>query len=346
MGFRDLSVEELLDLEEELLKERDISEDVSFSRLIGVYEELYKKITASKNSHYRFSLHKIREQLIFYLIEYGTYLKTVYKKDDRAAEMSLKKAIRYERNLPIAYYRLGFLNYKNKNYSDSLKYFQHAINYQQQNNSTYEMNEQQLYNSHLYLANCGLFIAANAHEKLDKLGMEMSREELPQYEVSPLYPLINENTKYLERHAYKVVTKEESKYMSKEEYENLMERKNTIILDLTGREDLLSFNHSEVRLNKNQAEILRYFFMKSSRNQPVTKYDIFDIFAKSNNSGEIPTNTYVQNITRLRRKLQDLNIQDKLIENKNGSRETAYFYNGMFEYCIIHRSDETFILQE
>src|SRR5690606_18566210 len=120
-----------------------------------VYEELYRRISRDKDSEYAPSLEQIKRTLIFHLVQYGTYLKTVYQKDDKIAEKALNKATRYEQKLSIVHYRLGFLHYKEKKYTKSLECFQNALRFQQKSSEKYKLNEQQLYNCHLYLANCG-----------------------------------------------------------------------------------------------------------------------------------------------------------------------------------------------
>ncbi|MFV8829544.1 hypothetical protein [Alkalihalobacterium sp. APHAB7] len=345
MLLKNKSIEELLDLEEELLEAKDAEKEGTFSKLISVYEALYRSISKEPSSEYAFSLEKVKKQLIFYLIKYGTYLKTVYQKDDYAAENCLKKAVRYEKQLPIAYYRLGFLHYKKKSYSSALNYFQKAIHYQKNNENTeYRMNKQQLYHCHLYLANCGLFIAQKAQEELETLETSVKRQEVPNYQTSPLFDLIKANDQYLEHHAFQLVTQGNNQYCTKEECEEKGEAKHTIILDFTGRDHLLIFNGKECRLTKNQAEMLRYFLLYSNENHQVTKHDVYDLFSKSDENGEIPTNTFTQNVIRLRAKLKQVDINTPVIENRLGMSETAYYYNQLVPYLIMHRSDDSFIL--
>ena len=346
MLLKNKTIEELLDMEEELHLAKEEEKDGTFALLIAVYEMLFEKVSKDKDSEYAPSLPKIKGKLISYLVQYGTYLKTVFRKDDNAAGSCLKKAVRLERNLPIAYYRLGFLDYKRKSYTTALLHFQKAIRFQHSGNSIeYGMNDQQIYNCHLYLANCGLFIAKDAQESLEKLDLNVSLEMVPSYEISPFYQLINENSQYLENHAYRIMTNKGNHYCSREECEVVWDTPNTLILDFTKRENLLIFNGKETLLTKNQGEMLRYFLINSEEN-PATKHDFYHLFSRADDNGEIPTNTYTQNIIRLRTKLTRLGIVEPVIENKTGIRETAYFYNHRYPYLIMHRSDEPFILSE
>ncbi|MFC3885524.1 hypothetical protein ACFOU2_19425 [Bacillus songklensis] len=170
MSIRNKTIEELLNMQQELHLSREEEKDGSLHQLISVYEELYRRIASDENSEYASSLESIKRKLILYLVRYGTYLKTEYRKDDRAAERTLKKAIQYDRKNPIAHYRLGFLAYKQRSYLLAVTHFQHAVQYQQAcSNKEYRLNNQQNYNAHLYLSNSALYIAQKAQESLERL---------------------------------------------------------------------------------------------------------------------------------------------------------------------------------
>lgn len=144
MNVRNKSIEELLDLEEELLEAKDNEQDGSFQQLIKLYEELYKRISRDRENEYWASLENIKKKLVSYLVRYGSYIKTHYQKDDRAAERNLKKATVYQKELPIAYYRLGFLSYKLNQYAEASQYFQKAKSYQKVcKEPEYRLNPQQ-----------------------------------------------------------------------------------------------------------------------------------------------------------------------------------------------------------
>lgn len=346
MRLKNKSIEELLDLEEELQDVKDSEDGGDFTALIAVYESLYKKISEDKNSEYAPSLADIKKRLITSLVYYGTYLKTVYQKDDTASEMCLKKALKYDRNLPIVYYRLGFLHYKSEKYTSALLHFQNANRFQQaKTNEAYRMTDQQSYNCHLYLANCGLFIAVDAKESLDDLEVDsnVNSEAIPKYEISPFYGLINENDAYLEKHAFLMTTNKESKYCSLEACNNAKVLKDTIILDFTTRTNLLIFNDEEVTLSKNQAEMLRYFLINSREQRPILKNDLRDLFAKFDLNGDVRTNSYIQAVKRLRSKIAQVTFKN-VIDSEIGHRETAYYYNEDTPFIIMHRDDEPFIL--
>lgn len=156
MPNKNKTLDELLEEEQTLLTAKEEDIDGVFPKLIKVYEMLYNQIVKDPANEYYDSLEKIKESLIFYLVEYGTYLKTVYRKEEGPeAERMLTKAISKNEHLPIAHYRLGFLAYQKENYAMALAYLQDALHQQQiATEPRYRMNQQQLYNCHLYLSNC------------------------------------------------------------------------------------------------------------------------------------------------------------------------------------------------
>jgi hypothetical protein len=228
----------------------------------------------------------------------------------------------------------------------ALIHFKNAIGFQKKEDSypEYRMNDQQLYNAHLFLANCGLFIARKAQEDLAELDLKVNVRDIPKYKMSPFFQVINENEQYLANHAYQMVSEDGSYFCSKEECEEQLDIDSMIIVDLSGRQDLLVFNGRQMRLSKNQSELLRFFLVHSNEEHPATINDVFDLFCPADEVAEIPRNTYTQNVRRLVEKLVQVGIEETIIENKARFGVTAYYYNHKLPYLIMHRSDETFIL--
>lgn len=72
-----------------------------------MYKRIIPLIRKDRAMYYH-SLQYTKKLLVSHLVKYGTYLKMNQIKDDKIAVSSLKKALSYEKNFPIAYYRLGF----------------------------------------------------------------------------------------------------------------------------------------------------------------------------------------------------------------------------------------------
>ncbi|MGM0901588.1 MAG: tetratricopeptide repeat protein [Bacillota bacterium] len=350
MRLKDYSIEELLDLEEELIESKEMEVDGSLNQLIRLYEELYKRISRDKDSEYTYSLGGIKRKLVSYLVRYGTYLKTQYQKDDTAAERNLRMAMSYQKDLPVAYYRLGFLSYKQEKYVQAIDYFQKANFYQKQSKEQeYCLNQQQLYNAHVYLTNSYLYLAEKASKTLKKWETDELVERIPSYERSSLYELINQNEIYLTSHAFTVITPDGKRYCSEEECEQMTVENRLperFILYFSDRKHTLFFNGKEVDLSMNHAEILRSLFLHTSEQNPATKYRFARIFDTRREDGEIESNTYTQTIRRIREKIARLETLPPVILNTRFRGQTAYYFNGKIPYAVIHRSDSSFILEE
>jgi tetratricopeptide (TPR) repeat protein len=346
MNLRKASIEDLLDYQQELHLARDEEREGSLRILVELYDELYKRISRDRDSEYAPSLDGIKKRLVSYLVRYGTYLKVEDKKDDYAAESALKKAIGIQRQLPIAYYRLGFLNFKKRSYSMALLHLENALGINERIESEeYVLNDQQRYNARLYMINSALYIAEKAQKELDQETDIVQGGPLPNLELSPMYEMIRNNEHYLQTNAFTMMTKDSRKHMSREDCDRFVEQPQAaIILYFSDQQNLIIFLGEEKVLTSNQAEMLRYFLLYSNEQEPVLKNSFFDLFIGGDANGEIPNNTYTQNVARLRTKLINAGISDSVIESKSTPAGPGYYFNENLPYFIIHRSDASFIL--
>lgn len=67
-----------------------------------MYKRIIPLVRKDKAMYYH-SLQYTKKLLVSYLVKYGTYIKMNKFKDDKIAISSLKKALSYEKNIPIAY---------------------------------------------------------------------------------------------------------------------------------------------------------------------------------------------------------------------------------------------------
>jgi tetratricopeptide (TPR) repeat protein len=334
-----LSEEELLDLEQDILLQRSEDMPLTSQKIIDLYEMLFRKVRKNRASEYQFILGEIKRKLIFNLVQYGTYLKTELSQDDNLAKQTLKKALTYDHDIPQAYYRLGFLSYKEEKYTEAISYFENALS---PSTSDFKLTNQQRYHAQLYLVNSALYIVQNTQGILEKQG-EVA--PIPTAELSPLYEKIITNNNYLTEHAFTITNANGSRQCSLSDVENTLDYEtNNFILYFSDQLITVLHRGKEIQLSVNQGEILRYLLLFSSKDSPVTKHDFFVLFGNSDNNGEIPDNTYVKNISRLRSKLASIITGTTLIENTRVQKNIAYYYTESIPFTIIHRSDRAFIL--
>ena len=350
MRLRDKTIEEMLDIEDEL-RDSNNEEEASYDSFIALYEELIRKIRQDQSGEYDTSLEQIKRRLISYLVRYGTYMKTQFRKDDRAAESSLKKALKYDPELPNAHYRLGFLSYKHKNFLLATIHFNNATSYQNTcKEQEYQLNQQQLYNAYVYLTNSTLYLAESAQESLKGLETEEISEGIPSsYHMSSLYETIRRNEGYLAEMAFTVITTEGKRMCTREECEKIIEENelpDRLILYFSDRHHSIFFNGVEKPLSINQAEMLRYFLLKTNPQSPATKLHFARLLETRSKDGNIPDNSYVQAARRLNLKIVQSGVTRQVIENHQDRYHggTAYFYNQNLPFAIIFRSDSHFIL--
>jgi len=342
--FQGLSIEEMFDREQDLIAEVAEDDPWSIYKLIKFYKLLISKLTKERRQE-RYLLDYVKRQLIKRLIWYGEYMKTSDRKDPFTAKQCLKEAISYNRQIPIAHYRLGFLAYQEGRYLNALEHFDMAIS---QNDvikeKDYQLNDRQLYYAHLYRSNSALYIADKSHQFLERTSIK-GYGQPEGYELSPLYNRIQANEHYISRNAVTVVSKEGERFCSLEEVEEVLNTEHKLICYFGDRENAVYYNGRGVTLQINQAEILRFLLLYSSENRPVTIYDMASIFEPRNPNGELINNTLTVAIMRLRESLASIHFPSDKIQSRRRYGNTGYYYTGDVDYLIIHRTDYDFILK-
>ena len=135
------------------------------------------------------------------------------------------------------------------------------------------------------MTNSALYIAEKAQSSLHNLESEGNFEKLPQYEMSSLFEMINQNEGYLAANAYTIITSDGKRMCSKEACEEIVNDNRLpdyTVPYLSDRQHSLLYNGREVSLSKNKAAMLRYLFLHSNEESPALKHH-FDRIIESKN---------------------------------------------------------------
>lgn len=334
--LQSLSIDRLVDMEFELTKEKNEGKENVIRRLIEVQRAIYLKLRRDRDNEYYSSLEKIKNDLISNLVQYGSYLKVEYRKDDQAADGALRQVLMIDSQNPIAHYRLGFLNYKKRNYHLAIVYFHNTLRYHKSNPTTpYSLNERQQYNATLYLSNSALHIATEAHEQLNKI--EGDYEQV-NYELSPIYSLIFNQDEHIQNNSYKILTKDSETYGSIQKCEEIIDsRKDEVILYFSDYEIFIYYKQYYTTIPISRASLLKSLMLQSDKKTPLTQYDLND------EVGNVLPNTFTALIGRLRKNLESCHIPSSIIQTRPRERdryETGYYYNHSFPFIIIQRTDQ------
>ena len=344
-SLKTLSIDELLDRRDELLDARADGEDYHLHQIIRIEEMLVRKFGKEEDNEY--SKRKITEDLIAHLVKYGTYLKTEYRQDDHSAEQTLRKALKHDKKIPQAHYRLGFLAYKAEDYAVSLCRFQKTLQAHHDNpEHAFKLTKQQEYNANLYLSNSALHIAVAAREASEELSLDIEVEEkhFESLALSPLYDLIAENDEHLLMHAYSLFYPTGTRYCSRKAYETLVEDDpNHVILDFAKKEQTISYRGKHEKIQVALAEVLRILMKETKVDCPAETTRMHGVLTSKSKPGELDTNTYSQTIKRIRDKFKQLGLPRELIVTvpRTEKHDTAYYYDASLQpYIVIQRTDD------
>lgn len=338
----DKTLEDLIELEDELHNARQEGIPGALKDLIGVQEALFEKLQDNPNDNQAANIDVFKRKLILNLVRYGAYLKTENRKDYQAEKAALKVATKYDASNQAAFYRLGVLAYQSKRFAEAVGYFQHALKPAQLSEGyRFKLTPQQEYNALLYIKNSALSTAQAAQTSLSQVIGDMARSELEQADISILSEWIDIGNAYLANHEYVFVSAEVKRFHSATDYQEMIANVacDTLLLDFTGKDIELRFNGSvtDVHLSAIEAELLQELMLSSSESRPLRSGQLQE---------PIFTSTYRQRITRLRSLIGKLELSLPAIKNKTirigAGRATAYFYNQTLPFKIIYLESEMY----
>ncbi|MDG4658526.1 hypothetical protein P6P90_16560 [Ectobacillus antri] len=340
--FRGKSLEELEDLEQELLDKSDEEEKWTYySDLISLYKEMYACGRKEKDSSHVYA----KNRLVHYLVQYGEYSKTSYQKDEKMAQATLEQVLNYDRENPIAHYRLGFLAYKKKSYGKATHYFNQALEY----NATYGgdkdylLKGQQLYNAYRYLANSALYVAANAHKQTEEIE-NVDKEYIPDHNLSPLYQILEKNEVYLHQHAFYYITESGIETCSKEVCENIIDSviQDTLVLYFGDQEILLKYAEKSKVLTKKNGDKLLHLLCGTKKESPAHRLNYRDLI-KPRKNNVATEETFERDVRRIKGILSECNVPDCIVETRifrDNKNEIAYYFDKSVNFIIMHRTDD------
>jgi uncharacterized protein HemY len=116
-------------------------------------KELKKKLDEAQKLRDQAKIKECRNALVTLYVYYGESYKNSDKPDPRSAKWFLERALKLQKDHPIANYRYGHLMYADKKYALAAYYLKKAID-----GSTEQcLNDTQLLIANIITVNCGLF---------------------------------------------------------------------------------------------------------------------------------------------------------------------------------------------
>ncbi|SDX88549.1 tetratricopeptide repeat protein [Salimicrobium album] len=319
------------DLSEEIREaKRNLEEEKGgYSRLIALYRELRQQLRREND---RDLAEDVEKKLIYYLVEYGSYMKTAHRKDEKSSIDSLKQALHFEDHLPLAHYRLGLLYVQRGRFTEAGSHFSKALEVQGQA-ERFPLNERQLYYAHLYLITSEIHVLYDLHEKMGLLSVPGKYEPFSSSDMSWLYEKLQETESYLNTHAFLKITGEKMEFLSKEEAEEslLQKSRGTGHLYFGDETIEIGFDGKTEEISRDYGKIL-YYLLQSSREEPLDAGVMAELAGEE---GEVKPTTFRQRVSRLSRKLEELGLTEALTMEHGFCTFTA-----AVPFIIVHRADE------
>jgi tetratricopeptide (TPR) repeat protein len=124
---------------------------------------------------------EITKKLVNLFVSQGEYFKMADKPDPKIAKRYLEKALHMQEDHPVANYRLGYLYYRNREYTKAVTFFEKALDGSMEE----ELNDTQRMLANMFLVNCGIKIAKEAIHEInfieDNVYTELEIERIEHY---------------------------------------------------------------------------------------------------------------------------------------------------------------------
>ena len=124
---------------------------------------------------------EITKKLVKLYVSQGEYFKMADKPDPKLARRYLEKALQWQKDHPVANYRLGYLYYRNREYTKAVSFFERALDGSMEE----ELNDTQRMLANMFLVNCGIKIAKEAIHEInfieDNVYTELEIERIERY---------------------------------------------------------------------------------------------------------------------------------------------------------------------
>lgn len=160
---------------------------------------------------------KIESELIHLYVRFGEYFKMSSTPDPKLAKMYLQKALKRKPSHPVANYRLAHIYYNEGRYAEAAYYFHRALSGEREES----LNDTQAMLSHMFLVNCGIFLASNALKQVEKMETRPYDEEtVDRYRRAIFLQRIED----FHRALYRIITPKSDEIVTEETYFSEQER--------------------------------------------------------------------------------------------------------------------------
>jgi tetratricopeptide (TPR) repeat protein len=247
---------------------------------------------------------EITKKLVKLYVSQGEYFKMADQPDPNLAKRYLQKALQLQGDHPVANYRVGYLHYRDRQYTKASAYFERALD----GSMDEELSDTQRMLANMFLVNCGIKIAKEAISEVryieDNLYSDLENERIERYKQEIL--VLDEDI--FDRMFYRKVENGNRELIGEYEFNHFKPAKNQVLLKSSEQGLHIQFqHHRSVPLNPKTFYVL-YGILTA--NGFITYQSLRDV--ATDGSGQEVSDDYIRQI--IRRLSRDLPYWDSLFE--------------------------------
>ncbi|WP_307322299.1 winged helix-turn-helix domain-containing protein [Evansella vedderi] len=313
--MRELSEEELLELESEWWEREDESNLSWINEGVHLFENLSRKNQRDIN---------YREMLAYLLLQQGEDMKLRQHAYEKALRV-IQRVVRLDTDNARAYYRLGFLYFYKEAWALSIDSFQQALNCRPLASRNRLEKEQEMKAHHYIMKGAQMIL----NESLQKVSTIPSSDLELFGEIKLLMEELKEGLGEREKPYVLTVNGKEQRYLTEKEYEELSdpyENENCLIFNqLHIQNTLILLNDQDIQITPKYVTLLELIM------QHPEGISVEAILQRKFRNSKNPQNNLRRAIGRLRQRLEPIDPHRELIQTVDG----GYKWNCQREYRMF-----------
>lgn len=279
----------------------------------------------------------IKNKLVALYVQFGEFFKMNTVPDPYSAKKSLEKALRFQKDHPIANYRLAHLLYRKGEYLKALTHFSRAI----EGSPVAALNDSQMMLARMFMVNCGILITRESLEEIEEL-KEDARvtfdEDLISRYQNEIYA---SNVESLDRILFRKITSDENKIISEAIFNEIMDHPpdHTVILSKTEKGSYLITSVSQpIQLDE---KVFRVLYTIITSTELLTNEDIVEKLTSYSGERYVTEVSIRQIFSRLLRGVSALNfiIETSSVMSEENGRKSVRRLHPKYDYIILCQAD-------
>ena len=279
----------------------------------------------------------ITNELVELYVQYGEFFKMSTVSDPKLAKRNLEKALLYQKDHPVANYRLAHLLYREGEFLKALTHFSKSV----EGSPMACLNDSQMMLARMFMVNCGILLARESLEEIAEL-QEDARVTFDKALISQYqHEIYASKVESLDRMLFRKKTSKDNMIISEAIYNKYMDHPpvDTVILSKTDKGIYLKTRNSKPIPLDETAFRVSYTIITST--EFLSNEEIVAKLTSENGDSYVTEENVRQIFSRRLRRFQDFDLifESSSVMSQQNRKKTTHRLHPKCNYIILCQAD-------